>query len=147
MRISILVLILWLIINLLVDGYILYILKQEFKKKILAKIQLYSAIIFALGFLIMICIRVENLSDTMLRTLMWVILVYAAVYSFKYTFVTFDLISRIPQIWHGKKIPFLRATGFFMGLICFFAIIYGAFFGRFQTQVTDINIEVENLPQ
>lgn len=145
MRIPVLTLIIAVLLNLSVDWYIFRFLFSEFRNRIWAKIQLWSALIFALGLVSLFFVPVRDLSDAGLRSLMWIIFIYITVYVPKYIFVIFDVISRIPRLWHGRRIKTVSWTGTTSAVILFASLWWGALFNRYNIDVNRVDVEMPRL--
>ena len=146
MRLPVLILILWCIVNLLIDWYIFRLLRSRLKNRVASNIQLVTSSIFAIGLIAIIFLPLRHLSDNMIRILMWIILVYVSIYIPKYIFVLFDLLSRVPRLWHKKRLKYISWIGLGLGLIIFFTLWYGALVARNRLQVKNVSVEISGLP-
>lgn len=145
MRIPFLILIIAIIINAAIDGYIYCLLKKR-APQIWSRIYLFSSIIFAVGLLSLLFIPTKTLSEGSLLALMWVIFIYVTVYVPKLIVVIFDLISRVPQLIKKPRMPYVTTTGAVIGAIIFLALWWGALFNRFNINVNEVEVPIENLP-
>ena len=148
MRLPFLTLILMLLCNVSADWYIYRFIKKHFSEnKFLSRFQLITAGIFALGIISLFVIPVQSLPDSFLRTLMWIIFIYISVYVPKYIFVIFDVIASVPHLFKRRKIKAVTWTGAIVGLIVFCSFWWGALFNRFDIEVKDVNVRIDNLPE
>lgn len=146
MRLPILTLVIFFLVNVIVDCYIYRLLFAEVKKRIWAKIQLWTAIVFALGLVVIALWPLKATADSAIRVMMWVLYVYISVYVPKYIFVVLDAISRIPQIWDRRPWKAVSVTGGVLAVIIFLALWWGALFNRFNLDVKEVDVNIENLP-
>lgn len=71
---------------------------------------------------------------------------YMTVYSAKLVFVIFDLIASIPRLWHNNRLKWLTTTGLCVSIIWFVAVWWGALINRFNHQIVEQTVYIENLP-
>lgn len=133
-------------VNLCVDRYVFCVLRDRLKNRLWSRIQGWSALLFALGLVSLFFVPLKHLPDEGIRTMMWVIFAYITIYLPKYIFTIFDLIARIPQLRHGKRIKILSVTGLVMGVLMFVVLWWGALFNRFNIDVEDVDVEIPGLP-
>lgn len=134
-----------LLLNAGVDYYIFRFLKKRCAP-VWSRIQLWSAVFFMAGLAALFFVPVKALTEPALRALMWVIFIYITIYVPKFIFVIFDLIGRIPVLFRGKRIFLATWTGAVIGAIIFCALWWGALFNRFNIQVREVTVPVENFP-
>lgn len=146
MRIPFFPLLLIIFFNLFVDWYILRYLVSECRRKLWPQIQFWSAAALNLGLIVLLFLPVKSASDGALRGLMWVIFFYITIYVPKYLFVIFDGISRLPKLWHRKRLRGVTATGVVLGVIMFAALWWGALFNRYNIDVKEVDVTVPDLP-
>ena len=146
MRLPLLLLSVFLIINILVDTYIYKVLKHRFRSLWPRRVQLWSAVALFILIVLVICLPKRNCSDSMLRAIMWMLYTYIAVYIPKYLFVIIDLIACIPQLFRRKRLGWLSVTGGVSAFILFGAMWWGAFINRFNIDVNEVTVEIEGLP-
>lgn len=146
MRLPLLLLSVFLIINILVDTYIYKVLKRRFRSLWPKRVQLWSAIALFILIVLVICLPKRNCSDSMLRAIMWMLYTYIAFYVPKYLFVIIDLIARIPQLFRRKRLGWLSVIGGVAAFILFGTMWWGAFINRFNIDVNEVTVEIEGLP-
>ena len=147
MRLAFLTLLIFLILNLGVDFYIFRALMSDIKKQIWCKIQFWTAIVFATGMIILMLLPLNSLSDSAIRVLMWVGFTYIAVYFAKYTFVIFDVCSRIPQLFHRTRFKWLSTVGGVLGVLGFIWLWWGALYTRYTIDVKEVSVSISDLPE
>lgn len=146
MRLPLLLLSVFLLINILVDTYIYKVLKRRFRSLWPRRVQLWSAVALFILIVLVICLPKRNCSDSMLRAIMWMLYTYIAVYIPKYLFVIIDLIARIPQLFRRKRLGWLSVIGGVAAFILFGTMWWGAFINRFNIDVNEVTVEIEGLP-
>ncbi len=146
MRLLLLPAIIIILVNLLVDSYIYGILKRRCDKLWPSRVQLVSALLFQLAVIVAICLPRRGGDNTVLLAVMWTLYSYLTVYVAKYIYVAVDLLSRIPELIHRRRIKWLTAAGSVMAIGVFGAMWWGALINRFAIQVKEVDIPVSDLP-
>ncbi len=85
-------------------------------------------------------------ADTQLRMIMWGLFTFSSVFIPALIFVVFDLVSRVPQLFHRNRIKWLGITGAGVACFIFGAMWWGALVTVHRTDVRKIDIAVEGLP-
>ncbi len=146
MRLPIIPLLAFLVLNVFVDTYIYGILKHRFRSLLPSKIQLWSANALFILILAVICLPKRNCSNGMLMAMMWMLYTYIAFYLPKYLFVIIDLIAKIPCLFKRHRLSWLSITGTVLSVVTFVALWWGALVNRFNIDVKDVEIEIAGLP-
>lgn len=146
MRLPIIPLLVFLVLNVFVDTYIYGILKHRFRSLLPSKIQLWSANALFILILAVICLPKRNCSNGMLMAMMWMLYTYIAFYLPKYLFVIIDLIAKIPCLFKRHRLSWLSITGAVLSVVTFVALWWGALVNRFNIDVNDVEIEIAGLP-
>lgn len=146
MRLPIIPLLVFLVLNVFVDTYIYGILKHRFRSLLPSKIQLWSANALFILILAVICLPKRNCSNGMLMAMMWMLYTYIAFYLPKYLFVIIDLIAKIPCLFKRHRLSWLSITGAVLSVVTFVALWWGALVNRFNIGVKDVEIEIAGLP-
>ncbi len=147
MRLGLITLLVFFILNLGVDFYIFRALMSDLRRQFWCKIQFWSALIFAAGLIVLMFLPINSLPDKVIGWLMWVIFGYIAVYLAKYTFFIFDIFSRIPLLCHHPRWKWLSVTGAILGLGGFCWLWWSALYTRFTYDVKEVDVIVKNLPE
>lgn len=147
MRIPLILAVVLLILQLATDIYLFLIAWRRIKKLGWAKFQLAESVFFLVYVIIIFCLPVKDGQSDMLRTVMWMILFYIAVYGGKITFVIFDLLASVPLLFKRKRLRYISWFGAAAGVAAGLTVLWGAFINRFNLHVTEQTIEVENLPE
>lgn len=146
MRLPIIPLLVFLVLNVFVDTYIYGILKHRFRSLLPSKIQLWSANALFILILAVICLPKRNCTNGMLMAMMWMLYTYIAFYLPKYLFVIIDLIAKIPCLFKRHRLSWLSITGAVLSVVTFVALWWGALVNRFNIDVKDVEIEIAGLP-
>lgn len=136
-----------LVVNVLIDIYIYCALLSYSRHRIWAKLQAWSALVFNAALIVAICLPKRTGNDGDLLAVMWILYAYLSIYIPKILFVLFDALSRLPFLWHRRRWVWMSWTGFWLGLILFLAMWWGALFNRYRIQVCEETIEIAGLAQ
>lgn len=146
MRLPILILLIFIVINICIDTYIYNVIKNRFCRSKSAKAYLIiSSLLFVL-IIVTACIPKSNCSDGMLKAIMWMLFTYIAFYIPRYIYLIFDLLAKIPVLFKHKRIKCLSWLGMFASLFVFILLWWGALIDRNKIEVKEVAIEIENLP-
>lgn len=154
MRIPLILAVVMVLLQLATDAYLFFITWHRVKKIVWAKVQLAQAAFFLVYVIVIFCMPVKDGADgTLLRTVMWMILFYIAVYAAKIMFVLFDAMSFIPLKFKSarrrkcSRAKWLTWVGVAAAVAVFFTVMWGAFINRFRLQVKELTVVVEDLPE
>lgn len=146
MRISFLTLLICLILNLGVDFYLFRALMSDLRRQIWSHIQFWSACVLNSGLIVLMFLPFNSLSDGTIRVLMWILFLYISIYLAKYIFVFFDILSRLPSLWHKKRAKWVSLVGVALGVLIFFMMWWGALVTRYTIDVREVEVKIDNLP-
>lgn len=146
MRIPLILAMVAVLLQLSTDAYLFFIAWQRSRKLTLAKFQLVESAFFLVYVIVLFCLP-KGKSEATLHLYMWMLFAYFTVYAAKVIFVVFDLIASIPQLFGRKRLRAVTAIGAAAGLAASLTMLWGAFFNRFQINVNEVDIAVENLPR
>lgn len=146
MRIPLIILIVVLLLGFLLDWYIWKALKERLKSHIYSRIHLVVASLLWLMLIVAVCLPRRSGSDEMLLRIMWMLFGYMTVYSAKFVFVIFDLLASLPRLWHKKRLKWLTRCGVGLSVLWFVTVWWGALINRFNHQIVEQTIYIENLP-
>ncbi len=146
MRLPITPMIIVILINILVDSYIYRLLKHRCRSLLPSRIQLWSAIALAIAIIVTILLPRRNCSNSTLLLIMWLLYGYFAFYIPKYLFVVFDLIAKIPRLFHGHRLRWLTCAGWIVAALTFVTLWWGALINRFGIDVREVTVKIQDLP-
>jgi hypothetical protein len=146
MRTALFPLIVLLVINGFIDYYNYVQLCKRCKSRTPYIAHIAASVLFAVLLIFGICLPAKIGSERMLLAKMWVLFTYGTVCIPKLIAFVFDLISLIPQLRRRKRWHWLSNIGCTLAIVTFFAMWWGALINRFNTQVNNVTIDVENLP-
>lgn len=146
MRLLMLPMVIIILINLLVDSYIYRVLRKRCRSHIPSRIQLWSAILLLILIVVTVSLPRRNCSNEMLLGVMWSLYTYVSIYIPKYIFIVFDLIAKIPRLFHQQRLKWLSLSGMILAVLTFIAMWWGALINRYDINITRIDVEVPNLP-
>lgn len=140
MRISIILALSLLVIQLLIDFYLYLAVRRRAPRR--APLEIAQGVFFLIYALTIFFIpaRTDAYSNG-LNVLMWMVFIYFMVYGAKIVFILFDIIGRIfRNKWFSR-------VGMGAAFLLVIAMLWGAFINRKHLQVKEIEIPVENLPE
>ena len=147
MRLVLITLVTALILGLLADAYIWMALRSYLRRRAFAIAHLAVAVLMTLLLVAIMVMPVRTGGDDALRATMWMLYAYISVYVPKYLFVIFDALSRLPMLWHRERWRVFTGIGTGVAVVVFAALWYGAIFGRWQTDVREVEVPVQGLPK
>lgn len=147
MRLPLLPIILLILFNLLIDGYILQVLRHSFRKKWVARLFAASIIFSIIYAVVMVALPRRSGSDRVLVVDMWMLYAYFSVYLPKYLFCIFSLIGQIPRLWRGKRWKLLDPAGFTAAFVLFCVMWWAAVVNRLGYQINEVDLYFDNLPE
>lgn len=147
MRIPLPFLIVVIAFSILVDGYIYLIARRRCASRIPSLLQLISALILYVTFIVGVSMPRRSGGDESLLVIMWVLFGYMTFMVSKLIFVISDLIASVPGLWHGRRWKWLSLAGGIVAVVVFLAMWWGALVNRFRIDVNEVEIEFPQLPQ
>lgn len=147
MRLPILPLIIFLSLGLAADLYIFFALRRRCWHKGWQWVQAGGAIAFLGMAIIAASMPFRSGNNSVLLSVMWMVYTYMSVYFAKFIWVIFDLVSRIPQLFHRRRLKWLSGTGLVVALLTFGTMWWGALVGRRQVEVKRVEMPMPGLPR
>lgn len=139
--------ILLLVINILVDIYIMRAIRSRVRAKWVMWLH-YGVCGLSLAlFTALVTMPVTMESDGKFLLFSWILLLFVALLLPRYIFTIFDLIAKIPQLFKRKRIKAISVLGGALALFSFIMVIWGAFVTRFSLQVKEVTVDIAGLPQ
>jgi hypothetical protein len=139
--------ILLIIFNLCVDGYILSVLRRVVQNKKLTKGYFISSLVLLVYAIVLVALPRRRGADPMIILDMWMLFTYFTVYVPKLVFVLFGLVAQIPRLWHRRASRPVVAVGAVASLIVFGAMWWGAAINRFNSEVNEVELSFDDLPE
>lgn len=146
MRLPILTMIIFILLNAAVDYYVYRMLKKRSNKSLIGKIHFFASLLITLTVVVVISLPRRSGSDSSLLFVMWSLFSYLSIYLPKYIFILFDAIASIPLLWKRVQWKWLSVTGRVIGFLAFLLMWWGALVNRYAIEVNDIVVEIEGLP-
>ena len=147
MRIPLSILLIFLVVDLLVDGYIFMAIRRRLRdSRRWNIIHLGFAALLFIAMAVGLMMPRRSGTDHQLLVIMWILYAYSSVYIPKLFFVIIDLIARIPQIFKRSRWKWLTRAGVCGALIIFLIMWWGALFNRFTIEVKPMEITIPDLP-
>lgn len=149
MRASLILLLGVLVINLLLDWYIIRQLKTRLKsgRRFWLDFQWISAGIIIALLVTAIAVPARSGSNTVLLVKMWLLFSYLTFLIPKTVGVLFDLIASIPTLFNHRRLRFFTVAGMALGVVIFIGMWWGALLNRYRTDVREVEIEITDLPE
>lgn len=146
MRFPLLAALMMLLVSGAIDYYIYRQLLKRCAARVWSKIQLWSAVAFALLLVVLIVLPKREGDDGAFLVLMWVLWSYVTVYAAKLIFCLFDWLSLLPRLWHSPRWKWLGRTGIGAALIALALMWWGTLINRFNIRVSEVEIKSAQLP-
>ncbi len=147
MRFPLLPALILLCVDVLMDVYIYCALYSYFRTRVWRRLQAVTAVIFNLAMVVVICLPKKVGGDGSLAAVMWLLYGYLTIYIPKLLWIITDVLSRLPNLWRGRRWVWMSRFGFGLGFVVFFVMWWGAVYNRFQTQVVEQTVAIERLPR
>ncbi|MCM1441591.1 MAG: metallophosphoesterase, partial [Roseburia sp.] len=135
------------IIGLLLDWYTCRAVRTRCRhsRKLWYTVSLVQSCFFALVLLGLIVWPKKSTGDGTFEVLMWTLYAWISVYVPKAIWVLFDLIAKIPQLWHSKRWKWVGLCGW-IGVPVFIFMWWGALVERYRIEVKNVEIVSPELP-
>lgn len=149
MRASLILLLGVLVINLLLDWYIIHQLRTRLKtgRRFWLAAQWVSAGIIIALLVAAIAVPARSGSNTVLLVKMWLLFSYLTFLIPKIVAVLFDLIASIPTLFSHRRLKLFTIIGMVLGALLFIGMWWGALLNRYRTDVREVEIEITDLPE
>lgn len=146
MRLHYVFLIIMLVINIAVDGYIYMALHSYLRRKIWKRIHLASSVLLFILPLCVMALPLQSGGDGVFGVAMWMLFTYLGIYFAKYVFVLFDILSRLPLLFRRKRCKSMTIIGAILGGLLLALMWWGALFNRYNEEVTRVDITGSDVP-
>jgi len=140
MRLPLLLILPILILDILADWYICRAVWRRCTRgaRFWRPVSLWSSIVLGVGLLAAIAWPKKSASDYDLTGLMWFLYCYFSIYVPKYLFIIIDLLGKVPQLWHRRRIKGFAHAGITVAVLTFGLIWWGALVNRYRIEVKEI---------
>lgn len=134
-------------VNLLIDTYILWVIKTSAHNRRVTKAYVAASLILTAYIIVVMTLPRRSGSDSMLVAIMWMLYAYFTVYIPRYVFSVISIIGlpaliRSRGIWCGFNI-----AGAIAGIIVFVIMWWGALVNRTRIDIVEREIWFDNLPE
>lgn len=148
MRLSITLVAILAVISIALDYYIFKTIKKRVTrhKTLALRIHTIFATISIITIGTVLLIPHRSASDPLLVAKMWALYTFFTIYIPKITFIIIDLLARIPQLFHRNKLRIVSIIGIVISVTMFVLMWWGATINRFNIDVTEQTVEIEDLP-
>lgn len=148
MRLPLILILPLLALGVLVDWYIVRAvwLRCTWRPRLCRRVALWSSVAFLVMFTTVVIWPKTGGADRQLDTLMWALFAYFSVYMPKYIFCLFDLIAKIPQLWHRHRWTAVTVAGAVLATAVCGLMWWGALVNRYRIDVKRVEITDNNLP-
>lgn len=147
MRINIAGIVILLVVNILVDIYIVRAITGRTSRR--WPLTVYYAVcgISLALFTILVSMPVTDLSDAMFGYFSWTLLAFMALLAPRYLFTIVDLCARIPEIFGRRRCRPVSYAAYAIAALSSVIMIWGAAVTRFSLQVKEVSVSIDNLPE
>lgn len=148
MRLPLLLILPILILDILADWYICRAVWRRCTRgaRFWRPVSLWSSIVLGVGLLAAIAWPKKSASDYDLTGLMWFLYCYFSIYVPKYLFIIIDLLGKVPQLWHRRRIKGFAHAGITVAVLTFGLMWWGALVNRYRIEVKEIEFADPSMP-
>lgn len=147
MKINIAGIVILLIVNILVDIYIARAIRQRTKRHGILMV-FYGVCGLSLAlFTAIVALPLKSIPDEMFVVVSWIFLAFVALIVPRYLFTIIDLMARIPELFHRKRLRPVSIAACIIAGASFVMILWGALVTRYSLQVKEVTVKIDNLPE
>ncbi len=147
MRLPLLPITILILLNLLVDGYILGVIRRRIHRRWATKAYLASSIFLIIFAIVAVALPRRSGSDQILLADMWMLYTYFSIYLPKYLFCIFSLAGQIPRLWKAPRWKVMDSAGLGAALILFCIMWWAAAVNRLGYQIKEVDLYFDDLPE
>lgn len=147
MRIYFLPLVLIVVACMASDVYIYLAVLKRCPRKLWSRLQLLGSVAMYLLLIVALCLPRRDGSEEALLGVMWMLFTFLSVYMAKFLFVIIDVLASVPLLFRQHRLRWLTRTGGVLSVVVFALMWWGALINRFRTQVREVEVTVQGLPE
>lgn len=147
MRFPLLLTIIVLFVGLITDILIYKSICRLGSRPLWRRLYAVTSVVFAVFWVVIICMPKRSGSDGGFERLMWGIYAYFAFYVPKYIYAAFDMVAGLPCLWHHRRMRWLSGLGLGIALVVMSGMWWGALVERYIIDVVRVDVPVDNLPK
>lgn len=147
MRLPLLPILVIVAINILIDWYIFNVCRRRLTGKFWSKLHLTFSALMTSAIVVAVSLPYRSGGQDTLLADMWLIYSYTTVFFPKTVFFIFDILARLPQLFHRFRLKWLSSIGCGIAIATFVAMWWGALINRLDYQVKEVDVDVCGLPE
>lgn len=133
-------------ISFLTGWYILATIRKRRNLKWLRWLHVAVSATAVAGVLPMSFVALGEVSESLFCAEMKMLVFFISIVFSQAVFILFDLIARIPCLFHKKRIKALSYVGLALGSLTFLTVWWGALINRYRIDVVPVEVTVAGLP-
>lgn len=145
MRLPVVTIIFVYLASIFCDWYIWKDLRHYLRNRLWSRIYACLSVLMLVYLTVVVCLPIRSQNDGIIHV-MWMLYAYFSIYLPKFIYVVFSLLGRLPALFHMKRISLGTWVGLPLGLIVFGMMWWGAFVGRSEIDINQVEICSEKLP-
>ena len=146
MRIPILPLVILVAVSVCVDVYIDMVLTARCKKRWPSRVQEVMSVLLYGLLATGLFMPMREGSNSQLLDKMFVLFAFLTFLFPKILFTVIDIIAKIPRAFKRPRLKWLSMSGAILAVLTFIGMWWGALFNRYNIDVVEQPVEIENLP-
>lgn len=146
MRLPILPMIILIAFNLLVDGYIWYVLRRAACRRLTLRAHVVASLLLIVYAVVIVALPRRRGGDSLLLADMWMLYSYFTIYVPKLVFVVFSLFAFLPLLWKRSVSRIVLWTGAAAAVATCVVMWWGALVNRTTYEIKEVELTFENLP-
>lgn len=146
MRLSVLVMLLIMVVNIFIDYLIWRRIVRNFRMRWPGVAYAWSSLLMLIVMIVAISLPRRGGSDTVLLVDMWLLYFYFSIYIPKYFYLIISSIGLLPRLWHCRSWNILNWIGGIVAFVTFIIMWWSAAVNRMNYQIREVTIEFADLP-
>ena len=127
--------------------YIYLAVLKRCPRKLWSRLQLLGSVAMYLLLIVALCLPRRDGSEEARVGVMWMLFTFLSVYMAKFLFVIIDVLASVPLLFRHHRLRWLTRTGGVLSVVVFALMWWGALINRFRTQVREVEVAVQGLPE